>query len=129
MDKLINSFSGHFRYHTQKKISNPVQQQVFCELDSDHDPVIITFTNKPVTSHFNENPIKRKMNWNLFQKHLNIIFVVPKNLNNSEDIDAYINEYNSNIIEAVHKSIHTNTKRKKMGQKIMEQNSQPKWQT
>lgn len=84
----------------QKKNSRPITQTVLCELDSDHAPVIITFSKQPETSPHRKQVTHGKIDWASFQNELKVLLKKPEILDSETDIDNEISRYTATIIKA-----------------------------
>lgn len=92
----------------QKNFSKPIYSNVYIELDSDHLPVVYTFTELPVVNTPTPRLITGYVKWDTFKLNLNQLLEVPQ-LTTRYDIDDAIENLTKSITKAV--NISTLSKR------------------
>lgn len=101
-----------------KNFCIPIQQSVIPELDSDHLPVLITFTSTPIVRQLNPRMIKGFVNWELFQQKLDSQLTNPSKLENTLDVDTHIEALTSTINNSIQSSTKPFNNRKAINPNI-----------
>lgn len=78
-----------------KNIDFPLYQKVIPELDSDHNPIIISFHPLYLSSYYKQQ--KGKINWFKFREILKINYKHPQNIQSEKDLDNEVKRLVSNI--------------------------------
>lgn len=95
-----------------KNFPHPIQQNVIPELDSDHLPVIITFTTTPVYTPKLPKLIEGYVKWDLFKEKLDAQLDNPSRIDNRPAIDDQVTALTTAITESIHLATIPNRTRK-----------------
>lgn len=89
-----------------RNFCSPIHQEVLCELDSDHLPVLITFSSVLQKNQRIDKLIKGPIDWKTFQAELNrnLLPICQFNLDETESIDEAVENYKSSIYRAINSS-------------------------
>lgn len=88
-----------------KNFRSPLHQTVVTELDSDHLPVLLTFTTALQPQPKTPKLINGKIDWDLFKEVIQNNLKCPANLQNQQDIDNSID----GLLEGIKTAITTTT--------------------
>src|SRR5436190_1429594 len=94
-----------------KNFTDPIQQQVLPELDSDHVPVLITFDLQYRQTVSSPKLITGHIDWNTFRLELNKTLNVTYNLRSFNDIDNAVISFTESVKSSVKKAIVSQFKR------------------
>lgn len=85
-----------------KNINSPIFQTVIPELDSDHNPVIVTFQPYDLTDYY--SPLPSKINWYTFKELIAINYKYPVSLKSINEVDLEIHYITNHIDSTIKKA-------------------------
>lgn len=91
-------------------IGTPITQEPLAELDSDHVPVLLSFTAKLRPPKPLQKLINGKVDWTIFQADLDSLLIIPSHYYSKQDIDTAVANFSASIIHSVKTAVHEENK-------------------
>lgn len=96
-----------------KNFAEQLNQTVYAEMNSDHDPVIISSETEPIPRYSSPRLINGIVDWKKFQENIDtIIETYTQPLNTTRDIDIHIEKLTPDITTCIQQTTKTRNRRK-----------------